>query len=65
MQTKTKKRQAYKSKTLERSASSYGGMFKVLQLVARAEPNVDGEYSISSVTANDDALKIIASSGKI
>jgi len=65
MQQKTKKRQSYKAKTLVRAASSYGGMLKVLQLVARAEPNVDGEYSVSSVIANDDALKIIASSGKI
>lgn len=65
MQTKTRKRLSYKSKALERSASSYGGMLKVLQLVARAEPNVDGEYSVSSVIANNDALQIIASTGKI
>lgn len=65
MQTKTKKRLSYKSKALVRSASSYGGMFKMLQLVARAEPNVDGEHKVSSVIASDAALQIIAQSGKI
>jgi hypothetical protein len=65
MQTKTKKRISYKAKTLARSASSYAGMFKVLQLVARAEPNGVGEYEVSSVIANNTALQIVAQSGKI
>lgn len=63
MKLKTKKRMSYKSKALQRSGSSWNGMFKVLQLLARSDVN---EYSgIRQVVPSFQALEILAESGKI
>lgn len=63
MKLKTKKRLSYKSKALQRSASSWSGMYKILQLLARSDVN---EYSgIRQVVPSFQALEILAESGKI
>ena len=63
MELKTKKRMSYKSKALQRSASSWSGMYKILQLLATADVN---EYSgIRQVVPSFQALEIIAETGKI
>ena len=63
MELKTKKRMSYKSKALQRSASSWSGMYKILQLLATGDVN---EYSgIRQVVPSFQALEIIAETGKI
>ena len=55
MKTKTKKRISYKSKALARSAQSWSGAYKMLQLLQRAECE-----NVSSVVASIDALDILS-----
>lgn len=63
MKMKTKKRLARKGKALQRSASSWSGAYKMLQLLATADVN---EYSgIRQVVPSFQALEILAESGKI
>lgn len=63
MKLKTKKRLARKGKALQRSASSWSGMYKVLQLLSRADVNEDS--GIGQVVANFYALELLSQSGKI
>lgn len=65
MKLKTKKKLSYKGKALQRSASSWGGAYKMLQLLQRADINTEGEYQVSSVVACFDALDLLSTSGKI
>lgn len=63
MKLKTKKRLARKGKALQRSASSWSGAYKMLQLLATTDVN---EYSgIRQVVPSFQALEILAESGKI
>lgn len=63
MKLKTKKRLARKGKALQRSGSSWNGMYKILQLLARSDVN---ECSgIRQVVPSFQALEIIAETGKI
>lgn len=63
MKLKTKKRLSRKGKTLQRSASSWSGTYKVLQLLSRADVNEDS--GIGQVVANFYALELLSQGGKI
>lgn len=63
MKLKTKKRLSRKGKALQRSASSWSGAYKVLQLLSRADVNEDS--GIGQVVANFYALELLSQSGKI
>lgn len=63
MKAVTKKRLSRKGKALQRSASSWNGAFKVLQLLSRADVNEDS--GIAQVVANFYALELMSQSGKI
>jgi len=55
MQTKTKKRLSYKGKVLARTASSYGGAYKLLKLLSKTQ----GTEKVSSVVASNDGLVLL------
>lgn len=63
MKVVTKKRLSRKGKALQRSASSWNGAFKVLQLLSRADVNENS--GIGQVVANFYALELMSQSGKI
>lgn len=63
MKTLTKKRLSRKGKALQRSASSWSGAFKLLQLLSRADVNEDS--GIGAVVPNFYALELMSQSGKI
>lgn len=66
MKKKTKAARKYASKALQRSGSSWSGMYRMLQLLARAKVNVvEGALGVSHPIASVEALEIIGESGKI
>lgn len=54
MQTKTKRKQKYKSKAMQRVVKNSNGALNILKLLARAEC-----VNVSSVVANDTAVDIL------
>jgi hypothetical protein len=63
MKKKTVGAKKYAAKALQRSASSWNGAFKMLQLLSRSDVNEDS--GIGQVIPSFQALEILSSSGKI
>lgn len=63
MKALTKKRLSRKGKALQRSASSWNGAYRLLQLLSRADVNEDS--GVGAVVANFYALELLSQGGKI
>ncbi len=55
----------HQASSLQRSANSWNGAYKLLQLLEKAEVNADGEYEISTPIATFESLDLLSVSGKI
>ena len=64
MSKKTKNKASHQSKSLVRSASSWGGAFKMLSLLSRSEVGYT-EHDVSPVVASFAALDLLSDGGKI